>query len=124
MGMSSYVCTHPFASACWYYIWQLNGQLLGPTEFKERPPDATLDLKALCNVAQILMQGYEGSPPRIDRPQRWGDGALAFFNALTKATEIGLLQQVSAATVCDTEFCAKLNSIRSFKTHHQGSLER
>ncbi|KAJ3469786.1 hypothetical protein MRS44_003851 [Fusarium solani] len=77
---------------------QLNGQLLGPTEFKGRPPDVTVDLKALCNVAQILMQGYEDSPPRIDRPQRWGDGALAFFNALTKATEIGLLQQVSAAT--------------------------
>ncbi|KAJ3548573.1 hypothetical protein NM208_g932 [Fusarium decemcellulare] len=66
---------------------------LWPTEFGERHLNLAHDLKALRNLVQALMQGYESDPPKIDDRSRWGEGCLMFFDTLITAESLDELPE-------------------------------
>ncbi|KAF5986494.1 kinase domain-containing protein [Fusarium coicis] len=58
------------------------------TEFDDSTLDAIRDLKALGTITQVLMQGYENVPPKIDDTARWSEECQTFFFSIISATEI------------------------------------
>ncbi|KAF5697319.1 kinase domain-containing protein [Fusarium globosum] len=58
------------------------------TEFEDSTLDAIRDLKALGTITQVLMQGYENVPPKIDDTARWSEECQTFFFSIISTTEI------------------------------------
>ncbi|EXL39992.1 hypothetical protein FOCG_17442 [Fusarium oxysporum f. sp. radicis-lycopersici 26381] len=58
------------------------------TEFDDSTLDVIRDLKALGTITQVLMQGYENVPPKIDDIARWSEECQTFFFLIISATEI------------------------------------
>ncbi|KAF5013925.1 hypothetical protein FDECE_100 [Fusarium decemcellulare] len=84
---------------CSRYISILTSSTSGPTEFGERHLNLAHDLKALRNLVQALMQGYENDPPKIDDRSRWGEGCLMFFDTLITAESLDELLKVGEANI-------------------------